>query len=182
MRAIRVVAQWARSFWLPDLSCRSCGTRGSDMLPAFPLEASSSGYSCGVSSPQAQESWLDLWATLCASKDCASENGCRNRNREWLRRNSVGYDVEHAIAQINVLGNINVRSDDGCPGRHSHGRNRVAVSVDRGVVVGPAIADMAGLVVDDPHQRIIRRGGYIVAIGNSLRESIELRPGNSDCG
>jgi len=88
--------------------------------------------------------------------------------RRWRRRKA-------RVAEVDIVGNIDICRDYGGTGRNPHRGDYIAFAIDRGVVVGTAIADMIVLFVDDPHQGIIGRGRAVVAVPYRVRQAVELR-------
>jgi hypothetical protein len=89
----------------------------------------------------------------------------RDVNGDGLRRDTIGDDVEIAPASLDL-------------GRAWHGevsgRDEVIFRSNshRAVIKRPCIENMPGDRVDDPHERIIGGGLYIVPVSDALRKPI----------
>src|SRR5258708_7241930 len=81
-----------------------------------------------------------------------------------IRRNTVGYYLESAMAGFDIFGHIELGGNN----HRSRGDRHSAVIVRSG------IGNVRGRVVDDSYKRIAGRGLGVVSIHRALAEPIEL--------
>jgi hypothetical protein len=97
-----------------------------------------------------------MFQPICANRLLVHRNALADG------RNFVGHDAQRTCSRFHACGNVEVGANKSWSGGDFQGA----------VAVHPRVKDVAGAVVGDPYQRILRGGLELVAEGDGLERPL----------